>query len=187
MIRLDLMLKGAIKSGEISHKRKLDSIKKHKQFCKRCDKPIPYEKRRNIFCSHSCSILFYNPSWEKKKIHICKNCRIEIDGKGKIYCNFKCQRKYQWEKITKPNILKGEIHERKTLRKYLIEKYGRCCFECGLFEWKNKPIPIDLDHISGDPYNNVPKNLRLLCLNCHGQTPTYGIKNKGNGRKNRKR
>ena len=30
--------------------------------------------------------------------------------------------------------------------------------------------------------NNKLENLRLLCPNCHAQTPTYKAKNKGNGR-----
>ncbi|KKM79062.1 hypothetical protein LCGC14_1353640, partial [marine sediment metagenome] len=61
MIRLDLMLKGAIRSGEISHEKKLKKIENHKQFCKQCKKPISYEKRRNVFCSSRCAILDHNP------------------------------------------------------------------------------------------------------------------------------
>lgn len=49
-----------------------------------------------------------------------------------------------------------------------------------------QPIPIELDHIDGNPENNELDNLRLICPNCHAQTPTYKGANKGNGRHERK-
>ena len=52
------------------------------------------------------------------------------------------------------------------------------CSECGLSEWNNKPLSLQLDHIDGDSSNHVLKNLRLLCPNCHSQTDTYCGKNK---------
>lgn len=53
------------------------------------------------------------------------------------------------------------------------------CECCGIFEWMNKPAPLELDHIDGDHYNNVLNNLRILCSNCHAQTDTNSGKNKG--------
>jgi hypothetical protein len=38
---------------------------------------------------------------------------------------------------------------------------------------------LQLDHIDGDSDNNYPKNLRLLCPNCHAQTENFGSKGKG--------
>ena len=40
-------------------------------------------------------------------------------------------------------------------------------------EWNEKSITLELDHIDGDRYNNNFDNLRILCPNCHSQTPTF--------------
>lgn len=63
-----------------------------------------------------------------------------------------------------------------TLREKLIEEgiLHRKCVICGIeSEWNRKPITLQLDHISGDNTDNRLENLRILCLNCHSQTPTY--------------
>lgn len=52
-------------------------------------------------------------------------------------------------------------------------------------EWRGHRLPLDLDHIDGNPENDFPQNLRLLCGNCHSITPTWKGRNKGNGRKSR--
>lgn len=53
------------------------------------------------------------------------------------------------------------------------------CSECGIFEWRNKTLSLDLEHIDGNRNNNNKTNLTLLCPNCHSQTDTYRGKNRG--------
>jgi Zn finger protein HypA/HybF involved in hydrogenase expression len=71
------------------------------------------------------------------------------------------------------------------LKKKLIEFsiIPNKCNDCKIENsWNGKPLTLQLDHIDGDFTNNVIDNLRLLCPNCHSQTPTFSmgkrIKNK---------
>lgn len=52
------------------------------------------------------------------------------------------------------------------------------CEHCKMNEWLGVPIPLELNHIDGNHYNNKMINLELLCPNCHALTPTYRGKNK---------
>lgn len=47
------------------------------------------------------------------------------------------------------------------------------CDICGIKEWNGRSITLELDHVNGDNRNHSRENLRILCPNCHSQTPTY--------------
>jgi hypothetical protein len=51
------------------------------------------------------------------------------------------------------------------------------CENCGINDWLNLPISLELDHIDGNRTNHKLDNLRILCPNCHSQTSTYRGKN----------
>lgn len=61
----------------------------------------------------------------------------------------------------------------------LLSEQGNKCSVCGLSEWMGKKIPIEIDHIDGNPENNKRENCRLICPNCHAQTDTYKGRNIG--------
>jgi Zn finger protein HypA/HybF involved in hydrogenase expression len=47
------------------------------------------------------------------------------------------------------------------------------CESCGLNEWLNKPIKLELHHVNGDNTDNRLKNLQILCPNCHSMTENF--------------
>jgi HNH endonuclease len=120
------------------------------------------------------------------KTYKCANCEKECvwrhQGSNK-FCSQPCSAKYKTTDHKRKFFsgLLGRI-ERSTARKYLAEARGYKCEVCDLSDWQGKPITLHVDHINGDPSNDHPENLRLICPNCHSQTEFLGGANKGRGR-----
>lgn len=53
---------------------------------------------------------------------------------------------------------------------------ARRCERCLRDEWLGVPIPIELHHINGDPFDNRIENLEILCPNCHALTENHAGK-----------
>ncbi|MCA1626434.1 MAG: HNH endonuclease [Acidobacteria bacterium] len=51
------------------------------------------------------------------------------------------------------------------------------CYICGIRNWRGRALSLQLDHINSQANDWALENLRLLCLNCHSQTETWGSKN----------
>lgn len=51
------------------------------------------------------------------------------------------------------------------------------CEKCGISEWNDMPIMLELHHINGNHFDNRLENLLLLCPNCHSQTSNFRGKN----------
>ncbi len=47
------------------------------------------------------------------------------------------------------------------------------CEMCGLSQWNNQKIPLELHHINGNNKDNSFGNLQLLCPSCHALTDNY--------------
>lgn len=63
-------------------------------------------------------------------------------------------------------------------RKILLEGLiPYLCAECGLTEWRGKPLTLRLDHIDGDKGNHALSNYRFVCPNCDSQSDTYCYRN----------
>ncbi|MGB7338353.1 MAG: HNH endonuclease signature motif containing protein, partial [Phototrophicaceae bacterium] len=147
---------------------------------------IPFEKRNNKFCNQSCSASYNNRGVvrvETSYTDICAHCEGVKETRQNKYCN----------SCIEANVYSNKIHDTElarmdsTRRRILLETREYKCEICGLSEWLNQPIPLELDHIDGDPDNNVESNLRLICPNCHALTDTYKGANSGNSTRQKMR
>ncbi len=151
--------------------------------CKNCDIEIERKDPRAVFCCKSCSASYNNKIFpkRKKKYLVCAFCGILRSNQGKIYCSQRCSADAIKLKHKLQIAVTGVAPNQKAARNYLIA-ISNACSICGTTTWMDKEIPLVLDHINGNPYDNKLVNLRLICCNCDAQTETYKGKNTGNGR-----
>ena len=75
------------------------------------------------------------------------------------------------------DVFSGKIKMRSYILKMRLVNEGYKnleCEECGIQnEWNGKSIVLELDHMNGDNKDNRLENLKILCPNCHSQTPTF--------------
>ena len=180
-------------------------------ICAYCSIPI-YRKQRQLdnsksglyFCSKLCQDLAYaspkipvspgpKKSEKSKKTKIiprCVSCGLKTARRDNLCWD--CKRQLVIDKWLAGDISVTWTMPRKDpktfVKQYLIDTRGDRCEVCGFDE--KHPIDgrsvITMDHIDGDYTNNHIDNLKLLCPNHHALTPTYGSRNKGNGRSYRK-
>lgn len=90
-------------------------------------------------------------------------------NKGKI----SGQRK-SWQEVLTINQGSHPRHSQLLLRALL--EHGRA-YQCELCPnngiWNGLPLTLQIDHKNGNRKDDTPKNLRLLCPNCHSQTPNF--------------
>ena len=72
------------------------------------------------------------------------------------------------EYAAKPQGVKSHVLKEKLIRDGIK---APCCEICGLYEWMDKPIPLELHHRNNEHYDNDLNNLQILCPNCHAQQP----------------
>ncbi len=179
---------GAAKAKLTKLKQKqerVDTYNASPNSCKECGRNLSYEKRHSSFCGYTCSNRGPRVA-EDSRWSQCKTCDGKVFFK-RTYCSAACQQEDRYEAEIKPKILRGEVSEPSTLKRFLKRERGDNCAICTINTWNGLPLVLQLDHVDGDATNNQPANLRLLCPNCHSQTPTYTGKNRGNGRKSRRK
>jgi len=65
------------------------------------------------------------------------------------------------------------------LKKRLLKEgvKPRICEGCGLSQWRDEHIPLELHHANGINNDHRLANLQLLCPDCHALTANYRSKN----------
>ncbi len=129
------------------------------------------------------------------KLYKCLSCEKECQGthqKTNKYCSVQCQKDFEYNSYIaewKTGIQtgsKGKSSVSNHVRRYLLERFNKACCRCGISNWQNKIIVLEVEHKDGNSSNNKEENLELLCPNCHSQTDTYKNRNKGSGRHSRR-
>ncbi len=176
--------------------------------CKQCDAVIEYSKQvfTKTFCNRSCATKFNNnrlgtgnsPTYIKKRIGVngtpihdkqCM-CGTAFRHQGK-YCSIACCGNHR-KNVSIEKWLNGEVagHSGKTasikkfVRAWVLTNSNFACSKCG---WdKRHPVDglplVEIDHIDGDATNTTVNNLRVLCPNCHSETPNFRARNKKSSR-----
>lgn len=179
-----------IDSTHIKTKLTRESYEQNPKHCKYCGKIIPWEKRENDFCNHSCSASYNNKGTCRNGTPLpehsyCLNCGKEIT-RGNKFCNNTCQTEYyykqyieRWLNGEETGVI-GKDDVSSYIRKYLFEIHNNSCERCGWHEINEFTgrVPLQIHHIDGDCLNNRPENLQLLCPNCHSLTENFGARNK---------
>lgn len=180
----------------------MDDYKNNPKCCRFCKTPLPYEKRRNDFCSQSCAAKLNNTINDKHDVRrpeigrifkkknpdapdrLCFHCGEKIMKGQAKFCSAECRQQQNekdfFKQLEDNTITYGQS---KRLKEYLISLHGDKCLdpECA-WDHAKRPIKVELEHKDGNSENNRLENLTLLCPCCHSLTPTYKNKNSGNGR-----
>ena len=153
-----------------------------------CPKYNAQHEKSGIYCCRSCanSRVFSDTAIEKKR-NKSLNFWSQFNESARKEFNKEKIAKYDREladkKGTETRLQQSwsrPHHEmgHGSVRKRLLHERNYTCEKCGIGnEYNGKPLSLELDHIDGNSKNNKIENLRILCPNCHSQTPTHRSKN----------
>ncbi len=155
------------------------------KICEYCSTEHTGEFGSGRFCNKKCASAF---STKEKRLEINKRLSQKAKGfprtggkdfpKGVYEKRFKgtkdSARKANETKKKRQDGLSWEKLTKKGKRDRLTNEFGKKCRVCGQGEeWMGRKLTLEWDHFDGNKKNETKGNLRLLCPNCHSQTPTF--------------
>jgi hypothetical protein len=156
--------------------------------CENCNKEIDGLYGSGRFCNVICARSF---STKKSRIEI--NLKISAKLKGRppahslgFLSGYDPRRKIfsKQDRVKAVQVAKDrrlafysiasweELPFTEQRRRVNFDQNGKC-IRCGINEWLGSLLTLEFDHINGNHFDNRRENVRLLCPNCHSQTPTY--------------
>jgi hypothetical protein len=113
----------------------------------------------------------------------CQRCDKQLLRAQSKFCGGECDLAFKQEALYATFAVTGVLNcAARTARKYLLVTRGQRCEICKIETWRDRPVPVVMDHINGDPTDQRILNLRLVCPNCDALLPTFKGRNRGNGR-----
>lgn len=145
-------------------------------------------KTNFFFCNRNCKDKANKELqiFRSTKIINCKRCcvPVEVDSNTNSVICEECKPSKKYKKYDYSRVILG-LEEMKSnsfipLKNFLINKKIKenKCEICGIIDWLEKPITLQLHHVDGNRKNNHIENLKILCPNCHTQTDNWGYKNR---------
>ena len=145
---------------------------------KNCPKCNTAHDKSGTFCSRKCSNsrVFSDESRQKKRIaNLGRTTRKKPITAEEIALRSAKTTAWALQKYQSTSFENLGPENRK---RRVLEEQEHKCNQCGIFEWRGKPIVLELEHKDGNTKNNERTNLECICPNCHSQTETWRGRNK---------
>jgi 5-methylcytosine-specific restriction endonuclease McrA len=140
--------------------------------CKKCESEFIPCKGLVNYCSMECRQSRERPESVRQKISkgVKSNGYLQstewLKSISEANCNKNRIKKVKETWVSKRDYENSHIG---TLKRYYLEN-KHSCEQCGLSEWMNYPITLEVHHKDSDVNNNNFENFQALCPNCHSLT-----------------
>lgn len=148
-------------------------MKRQTKKCKYCPRYIALSsiKRHEEACGR--------PKYPKKDRYDL-NASLSPEEKSTRAIKAQAAKQETWKRKREYRLTHCDFDELTLIEKRvrILREQNYKCALCSIAQiWNDNPLNFELDHIDGNRLDESRDNLRLVCPNCHSQTPTYKRRN----------